>query len=226
MPHRLRLPRAVPLFLAAVAILPAAGSVSAANGRQVDRQGATSPAAAGEEGEWVEEEVEWEWTEAEEREEVEAGEAEAFETAEATASDAEGGWEVTFSRPPRARCVRDVTARVSASSSRDTVRLAIGYLPSASGRITIHTRLQSGRAMLPLRPLRRPLRGGGTAKASLRLSEPEMAMVWAAPVLLVHIEVSGGSEGCEQHRVRRLTARQRSAGRTTWSERLRRPDSR
>lgn len=175
-----------------------------------DANGAPRGTAAEE----VEEEVEWEWGEEEGEEEFQVS-----ENGELEAVGKEEAGEATASRAPGECTANDVTARVTVSNTRDTLRLAVRRAPNEPARITIRVWLRGDKGALRLRPLGVHLGRGGTAKTSLHLDSPVMARVRAAHVFLVHVEAASGTGQCGQ-RTRLLNARQRSSTRTTWSEPL------
>jgi hypothetical protein len=212
MARRLRLPRLTAIGLLAGAFLLAAAGISSAQDRRSAPIRGTAPDTASGEEE-VEEEVEWEWEEGEE-EEFQVG-----EDGELEPIGDEEAEEATASRAPLVCAVDDIAARVTASHARDTVRLAVRYAASEPVGVTVHAWLKSGRGALWLRPFRLHVGRRGTVETRLRLNGLAMARVRAARVFLVYVEARPAGT-CEQHLIRRLSARQRGLTRTTWSERL------
>lgn len=123
------------------------------------------------------------------------------------------------SNPPPEECnLYSTTARLVASDSNDSVRLAIRYEANEATNVKVEYWLKGGRGSFQLKSLRRHMSTRGTIQGSERLSTREMAKVRAARVFVVHLEVPGLPQYCERYCTRRLTAKRESGNRTTWTE--------
>jgi hypothetical protein len=145
----------------------------------------------------------------------EAGEDEEWEEEEEEEEESE---EEGLSALPSECVLYTATARVTALTRANTVRLSIRYASYEPARSTIDYWLKGGEGSLQLKASKRYLSKKGQLHSVEHLSARAMEKVQAARVFVVHIDTAATPPHCDRYSTLRLTSKHQAGQRTSWSE--------
>ena len=146
---------------------------------------------------------------------------EEFEEGEEWGEDEEEEEEFEEDDPPAlaSGCVlQTATARVVASSHRNTVRLSVRYSSSEPARTTVDYRLKGGEGSLQLRATKHYIFRKGQLSSFEHLGDRAMEKVRAARVFIVHIDPEATPPFCDRYSTLRLTVKHQTEAQTSWAE--------
>lgn len=153
----------------------------------------------------------------EEDEAIEVSEEEVEEEWEAEIEEEEDEGEDPLVLP--SECVLyTATARVTASASHNTVRLAVHYASYEPAKTIVDYWLKGGKGSLKLRTSQRHTSRQGNLHIFEHLSNREMEKVQAAKVFIVHIDPASTPSYCDSYSTLHLSIKRPADGQTTWSE--------